>query len=126
MPSKVSWGWNLRKLPIEVEHSRLERLDEESIYKSWCPECRSGVLLVSRPLGIYKLNRAERCTLCGQPFWYTDAGVGHETFLEEQPRHLTPEILAAYGKLIETLPEMSPPGTYLNFWERIREVIDAE
>lgn len=120
------WGWNLKKLPIEVKHSDLERMSEESAYRSWCPVCDQGVLLVSRPIGVFKLKRDERCTLCGQAFWYTDAGVNHETFIEDQPVHLTPEMIALYEKLHETLPEMAPPETYLNFWERIRKVIDAE
>jgi len=120
----MSSGWNLKEPPIEIKHTDLERVSEDSSYRSWCPKCNKGVLLVSRPLHVFKLNRTERCTLCGQPFWYTDETVNGESFVEDQPRHLTPEVLAAFKKLSDTLPSMPLPNQ-LNFWETLRKYIEA-
>jgi hypothetical protein len=104
---------NIKRPIAEVCHAELSRFSEESDYKSDCPipGCQ-GILLVSRPLGVFALNRAERCTLCGQAFWYTDESVGGESFLPDQPRHLTPEILAYFNKVFGTI---EPP----TLWDRL-------
>jgi uncharacterized protein (DUF983 family) len=67
--------------PMEVEHARLERWDPEtSIYKSVCPVCRKGALLIPRDRETGALRREDRCILCGQRVIYTDASVGLEKF----------------------------------------------
>lgn len=118
----AEWGWNLKKPPIEVKHSELERASDESAYRSICPVCHEGVLLISRPIGVFKLRRDERCTLCGQTFWYTDDTVNGETFVDV-PKHLTPEILAAFAQLAESLPERGQPVSAPTIWDRL---LDSE
>jgi len=114
MPVEV--GCNVKKPIREVRHADLTRSSSESDYKSDCPVCGEGILLVSRPPQKFTLNRYERCTLCGQAFWYTDAGVGHERFLDSQPRHLTPDIVAQVARMTEGLPSPLTPPT---IWDRI-------
>jgi hypothetical protein len=65
-------GCNMEKPPISVAHSSLERLSEDSLYKSVCPACRDGVLLVCRDQRTFELVDHDRCILCGQLFIYTD------------------------------------------------------
>ena len=61
---------NINSDPIEVAHSDLERTGE-SVYRSVCPKCKEGVLLVYRTSD-HKLSEFDRCVLCGQQFIYTD------------------------------------------------------
>jgi hypothetical protein len=90
----ASWGWNIHATPIEVMHEGLRRLDDESPYKSCCPVCAKGVLLLSRRLGSRMLQRVERCTQCGQAFWYMDESVNGEPFEPDQPKRITEELRA--------------------------------
>lgn len=83
------WGWNIHAPPIEVMHAGLQRLTDESPYRSCCPVCAKGVLLLSRRIGSMKLQRIERCTQCGQAFWYMDDSVNGETFEPDQPNRIT-------------------------------------
>jgi hypothetical protein len=115
-PLAVEVGCNVKKPILEVRHADLTRYSSESDFKSDCPACGEGILLVSRLIGKFLLSRYERCTLCGQAFWYTDSMVGHETFLETQPPRLTPEIVAQVAKMTEGLPNPLTPPT---IWDRI-------
>lgn len=94
----ASWGWNIHAPPIEVMHEGLRRLDDESSYKSCCPVCAKGVMLLSRSLASRTLQRFERCTLCGQAFWYMDESVNGETFDPNQPTRITDELRALIVK----------------------------
>ena len=60
------------KKPIKVKHAELDRANDESVFKSICPVCKEGVLLVSRNRTTYKLVEEDYCILCGQQFIYTD------------------------------------------------------
>lgn len=62
---------NIDKEPIPIKHSSLKRTDD-SIYRSVCPECKEGVLLVGRDLETFKLSEVDRCISCAQQFIYTD------------------------------------------------------
>ena len=61
---------NIGNKPIEVKHSDLERTDE-SIYRSSCPVCKEGILLVGRD-DDFKLSELDICVACGQYVIYTD------------------------------------------------------
>ncbi len=65
-------GINLGKPVIQVRHSELERLDDESLFKSQCPECKQGILLVRRDPRTFKISNIDRCLLCSQLFEYQD------------------------------------------------------
>ena len=61
---------NYSAAPIHVKHAELERSDE-SPYRSVCPACKEGVLLVGRDDEM-KLMAVDNCILCGQTFVYDD------------------------------------------------------
>ena len=68
-------GVNLGKPAISVRHSELERLDEDSLFKSCCPACKKGILLVRRDSQTLEVSKIDRCVLCSQLFEYEDLGV---------------------------------------------------
>ena len=72
---------NATKDPIRISHASLERWGENSAYKSKCPECKDGLLLIHRDPNLnYALVRADRCVSCGQQVYYTDDAVNGESF----------------------------------------------
>jgi len=62
---------NVGKSPIKAKHSDLTRWSD-SDFKSKCPACPDGVLLVRRNEKTFKLERLDFCVACGQAFIYTD------------------------------------------------------
>jgi predicted RNA-binding Zn-ribbon protein involved in translation (DUF1610 family) len=56
---------------IEVNHKDLERYDD-SMYKSVCPKCNNGILLIYREHASLKLLANDVCVSCGQHFKYLD------------------------------------------------------
>jgi len=68
---------NLRKPPLTVSHSSLERVGD-SDFKSVCPSCGEGVLLVVRDQRTMAVTPPDRCVSCGQRFEYSDETVGGE------------------------------------------------
>ena len=65
-------GTNLDKDIIGIKHSELTRSDSETAYKSNCPACDDGILLVARDQETLVLEEYDRCVLCGQAFRYLD------------------------------------------------------
>jgi len=65
-------GINKNAPVITVLHSNLTRVNEESNYRSDCPKCKRGVLLVSRDQKTFELLATDRCILCGQQVIYSD------------------------------------------------------
>ncbi|MCK9567401.1 hypothetical protein M0R72_00460 [Candidatus Pacearchaeota archaeon] len=59
--------------PRKIKHSDLKRWSE-SDYKSECPDCDLGILLVRRNAD-YKLSRFDNCIVCGKAFLYTDDNI---------------------------------------------------
>ncbi len=57
---------------IEVNHADLERIHEDTMFKSHCPKCKRGTLLVCRNPVSMKLQARDRCVLCAQKFLYMD------------------------------------------------------
>jgi len=62
---------NATKPIKEIRHADLERWSDESRFKSKCPVCADGILLIGRDeLG--QLQGFDRCIGCGQAFKYLD------------------------------------------------------
>jgi hypothetical protein len=68
---------NIDESPVNVRHEDLKRTGD-SPFRSWCPVCDEGILLVGR-IGKW-LKRADRCTLCGQLVIYRDVEIAGEPF----------------------------------------------
>lgn len=64
-------GENINKPIIKVKHAELTRTGD-SAFRSECPTCKEGVLLVMRNQETFELEKLDRCMLCGQQFEYTD------------------------------------------------------
>lgn len=63
-------GINIDEPVHKVKHADLKRSDR-SIYRSICPACDSGLLMMRRnEKG--ELLAKDYCTLCGQMYIYTD------------------------------------------------------
>lgn len=69
---------NLHAAPLHVLHAELQRFSQESDYRSLCPCCKAGVLLVSRNQETFALTRLDRCTYCAQLFVYEDTTIAGE------------------------------------------------
>jgi len=57
---------------VKVVHRNLQRADENSPFRSLCPFCFNGILLVGRDDKDFKLKAQDRCVLCGQAVEYID------------------------------------------------------
>ena len=76
---------NISNVPIRVVHADLERFGDGA-YKSKCPACKNGILLVARDASDdFKLVRLDICIHCAQQFYYTDATINGEEFTEKVP-----------------------------------------
>jgi len=67
-------GSNYREPTIYLMHADLERTDD-SAYRSMCPVCGSGILLVMRNEDM-TLSCEDFCTECAQRFIYMDIKPG--------------------------------------------------
>jgi hypothetical protein len=65
-------GINIDKPIIKVRHSFLLRTGTESLYRSQCPVCELGAMLVGRDTVGGNLVSKDRCILCAQEFEYVD------------------------------------------------------
>jgi len=63
---------NIDKPVLKIPHSELVRDSEYSKFKSKCPKCEDGLLLVARVNGFGKLSEKDNCVGCGQKIIYTD------------------------------------------------------
>ncbi len=75
---------NLHAPVFRCQHADLVRASDSSCFRSICPACKQGLLLVRRDMNaLERFHRIDRCTLCGQLVWYTDkAGPHGERFSE--------------------------------------------
>lgn len=64
--------------PLSVLHADLVVWSEESDYKSCCPSCKDGLLLVHRDPKTLRLLRRDRCISCGQVVDYLDQQIAGE------------------------------------------------
>lgn len=63
---------NLHADPIHVKHADLARSSDDSMYRSQCPACDEGTLLVYRDPKTFELLARDMCILCGQVVIYDD------------------------------------------------------
>lgn len=64
---------NVGKPPIRVKHSKLKRWSEDSPFKSICPACPDGILLMRRKqTPPHELEETDYCVGCGQAVIYED------------------------------------------------------
>jgi hypothetical protein len=63
---------NLHAPMMDVRHADLKRLSDYSPFKSDCPVCPCGVLLMARDRKTHELLEFDRCIVCGQSVRYTD------------------------------------------------------
>ena len=73
---------NLEKPVLALLHSSLER-SGESDYRSKCPVCDRGILLVRRNQQTLFLVRDDNCVGCGQRIRYLDPELNGERFEPE-------------------------------------------
>ena len=73
MTDKISdlAGINIYNKPVAVKHAELERIDP-SMFRSVCPVCNEGCLLVKRHSQTFKIQADDHCILCGQQYIYED------------------------------------------------------
>jgi hypothetical protein len=68
---------------VLVWHSKLKRFNDSAYksYKSYCPVCDDGILLIYRSMtDNFKLARKDCCISCGQTVIYLDESVNSEFF----------------------------------------------
>jgi len=65
-------GENFLKPIVDVRHSDLEDVSEDSEYKKECPVCGQGMLVCSRDQMTMELKEIDRCVVCAQRFRYLD------------------------------------------------------
>lgn len=63
---------NLDNPPLVVRHASLRRFSDTSDYKSCCPVCEDGLLMVWRDDKTLELKAEDYCVLCGQRVVYED------------------------------------------------------
>ena len=69
-------------MPQHIKHSDLKRFSD-SYYKSKCPGCENGILLVRRNKDL-SLYRLDTCISCGKSFWYTDIDINGEVLTDDE------------------------------------------
>jgi uncharacterized protein with PIN domain len=74
----VPYGANVHEPALRVSWASLERASEESAFRSRCPKCVGGLLMVYRHPDTFGLTRHDRCIRCGQLVHYTDASIAGE------------------------------------------------
>lgn len=70
---------NVNEPVLKVRHDALQCWDPP--YKSECPSCENGLLLVTREAG--KLQRMDRCIGCGQRVCYLDDTINNQPIYPE-------------------------------------------
>lgn len=63
---------NIAAPTLDVYHADLVRMSDTSIYKSVCPVCHEGFLLVGRDPKTFELLELDACVLCSQHVRYLD------------------------------------------------------
>ncbi len=69
---------NIKLDPLHVNHKDLKRVDG-SEFKSECPECKTGVLLMGRDFTTFNLQKHDNCMFCGRRFIYDDINGNSQT-----------------------------------------------
>jgi hypothetical protein len=77
MPAPEGFGRNYGNTLVKVVHAKMPRVGD-SAYRSLCPVCQTGHLMVSRNRTSFRLLRADSCTFCCQGFIYQDEKIADE------------------------------------------------
>ncbi len=75
----------LHAAPVTVSHTDLKRWSDESPYRSRCPVCDQGILLVNRDQTTLALINVDRCTYCAQMIIYSDKAIAGEAVVDVRP-----------------------------------------
>ena len=102
MPTPAGFGVNFRNTLVRVLHSELERYSEESPYRSRCPVCKTGILMVSRHPQSFQLSPFDRCTFCAQGVIYEDTLIAGEEVLP-----LPPDFLEKVYEVVNATPNLA-------------------
>jgi hypothetical protein len=87
IPKKGDDAFDYRAEPFKwVQHGKLTR-SGESPYRSKCPVCKEGLLLIAR-LDNGDLNKLDSCIRCGQRFVYEDDTINGEKVVCPMPTTL--------------------------------------
>ncbi len=76
------WIRNYHRPVMKVKHADLKRYSE-SDFKTICPMCEEGLLLVHRDQTTLELLRHDHCTGCAQQVYYIDSNINGEKFKED-------------------------------------------
>lgn len=82
-----------------VRHAELKRADPDSLFRSWCPVCNVGLLMVSRHQDSMVLSKLDHCCMCAQPFFYEEDEIAGQPLTSPFPTTLE-EAVDALDKLI--------------------------
>lgn len=77
MSTPEGFGCNWGNTLIKVVHSELVRVGE-SAYRSLCPVCKNGHLMVTRNRNTLGIMRVDSCTFCCQGVIYQDDRIADE------------------------------------------------
>ena len=73
---------DIKTPPIRVSHTALERYCKDSPYRSKCPSCTKGVLLITRDPQTFSLCNVDFCIGCGRMVIYMDTSIAGEPLLD--------------------------------------------
>jgi hypothetical protein len=96
---------NARRQRLRVVHGNLRRYGD-SAFKSYCPACEDGILLMERDPGTGELLSMDRCLGCAQGFVYVDVVGG--LLPPEERGHMENVIGDNAGKVWASLKEKGP------------------
>lgn len=78
------YGANANKGAIHVKHADLKRVGE-SAFRSQCPACNEGLLMVYRESNHpFRLRNVDRCTRCFQVVIYDDDSIANEEVVRDE------------------------------------------
>lgn len=78
---------NVKKGLIRVSHTVLQRCSQESVFRSKCPACPNGVLLVCRDQESLAIINLDCCIACGQQVMYTDKYIAGQPVLDKMGKN---------------------------------------
>jgi len=100
--AKVETAANIAKPFLRVKHADLKRLTDASPFRSWCPVCDQGVLLVRRlDFGTLGLSKIDNCSLCAQRVIYEEDEIAGEKLAMPLPTNMGEAFLALDAMLVQ-------------------------
>jgi hypothetical protein len=71
-------GERLQAEPRHLFHADLQRVSDESAYRSRCPFCANGILFGRRDQTTMAMIREDNCVSCAQRVVYLDESINGE------------------------------------------------